>query len=276
MSAETELRKAVLNFVKNHHESSGKAPSIRAICSEVDGVSVRKFYKLFPGGIGEVCKKAGVPVPEQRIRATRKAVRGQEMKAKGVEDRSVPGFRIMLADSQSARIQGISHLEGGKDPGMIIDELLDRDTYLREEKGLSLDDVKAVFDYIDGAKERKWKVGWLIGIQTKLWNAGLMGMSSRDVENLAVFLEEMQKLSWEAGDIPELLNNPFIKDTLPQLLPEEGERLASLLREIGLKGLTAGQYLKHVDEVRQAIVLYKAYIDGRVSYEEFKKEVNFH
>ena len=63
MSAETELRKAVLNFVKNHHESDGKAPSIRAICREVAGVSVRKFYNLFPGGISEVCMKAGVPVP---------------------------------------------------------------------------------------------------------------------------------------------------------------------------------------------------------------------
>ncbi len=240
MSAETELRKVVLNFVKNHHESGGKAPSIRAICREVDGISVRKFYKLFPGGISEVCKKAGIPVPKQRITATRKAVRGQEKKAMAVKDRSESGSRIMLADSQSARIQGISHLEGGKDPGMIIDELLDRDTYLREEKGLSLDDVKAVFDYIDRAKERKWKVGWLIGIQTKLWNAGLMGMSSRDVENLAVFLEEMQKLGWEVGDIPELLNNPFIKDTLPQLSPEEGERLASLLREICLKARARG------------------------------------
>ena len=159
---------------------------------------------------------------------------------------------------------------------MIIDELLDRDTYLREEKGLSLDDVKAVFDYIDGAKERRWKVGWLIGIQTKLWNAGLMGMSSKDVENLTAFLEEMQKLGWDTGDIPEFLNNPFIKETLPQLSPKEGERLTSLLREIGLKGLTAGQYLKQVEEVRQTMSWHRAYKEGRVTYKQFKKMVNLH
>jgi len=58
--------------------------------------------------------------------------------------------------------------------------------------------------------------------------------------------------------------------------PEEGERLASLLREIGLKGLTAGQYLKQVDEVQQAIVLYQAYMEGRVTYEKFMKAVRFH
>jgi len=276
MSAETELRKVVLYFVKNQYELGGKAPSIRAICREVDGVSVRKFYKLFSGGLDEACMKAGIPTPSERIKATRKAVRGQKKKAMAVKDRSEPSSRIMLADSQSARIQGISHLEGGKDPWMIIDELLDRDTYLRKEKGLSLDDVKAVFDYIERAKKRRWKVGWLIGIQTKLWNAGLMGMSSRDVENLAVFLEEMQKLGWGAGDILDLLNNPFIKITLPQLSPEEGERLASLLREIGLKGLTAGQYLKQVDEVRQAMDLYQAYMEGRVTYEKFMKAVRFH
>ncbi|GAI15380.1 unnamed protein product, partial [marine sediment metagenome] len=273
MSAETELRKAILNFVKNHQESGGKAPSIRAICREVNGVSIRKFYKLFPEGLGEVCKKAGVPVPKQRIRATRKAVRGQEKKAMAIEDRSEPGSRIILADSQSARIQGISHLEGGKDPGMIIDELLDRDTYLREEKGLSLDDVKAVFDYIDRAKERKWKVGWLIGIQTKLWNAGLKSMSSEDVEGLAVFLENMKAWGWEAGDITRILNNPFIKDALPRLSYDDGVKMVEFIREAMTEGLTVSQYLNEMAKVSQNMKLYQEYFNKQITYDQLERTV---
>lgn len=273
MNAETELIKAVLNFIKNHHESDGKAPSIRAICREVDGVSVRKFYKLFPGGISEVCTKAGVPVPKQRIRATRKAVRGQEKKAMAIEDRSEPSSRIILTDSQSARIQGISHLEGGKDPGMIIDELLDRDTYLRKEKGLSLDDVKAVFDYIDRAKERRWKVGWLIGIQTKLWNAGLKSMSSEDVEGLAVFLENMKAWGWETGDITRILNNPFIKDALPRLSYDDGVKMVEFIREAMTEGLTVSQYLNEVAKVSQNMKLYQEYFNKQITYDQLERTV---
>lgn len=37
------------------------ALSLKLICREIKGLSRRKFYEAFKGGVGEACKLSGVP-----------------------------------------------------------------------------------------------------------------------------------------------------------------------------------------------------------------------
>jgi len=254
-------------------------PDVHAMCATIESAKeeMLRRYELVQEtltGIGDACRQAGIDVPQERIKATTKARRTRKKKPSVSRVASQEHLGIVLTESQIARLQGIAHLERGKNIGLVIDEILDRDTYLRREKGLSLDDTKAVFTYIDRAKKNKWPVNWLLRIHVKLWNSGVMSLSSQAVEELASFLKKMKAKGWEAGDTLGFLNYPFVKDTLPGLSPEEGEKLAFLLREVDLKDLTVSEYLKQIDEVRHAISWHQAYVDGRVTYEQFKKKVN--
>lgn len=273
----SEVKKSILGFVRSYNEVNGKPPSLKVISQGVEGVSKRRFYALFPGGMGEACRLAGIPVPKDRIKATKKARKSRESKTpRPAYTTRVSSPGIVLTESQVARLLGIAHLEGGKNIELVIDEILDRDTRLREEKKLTLDDTQVVFDYIDRAKERTWDLDLLLNIHTRLWNAGLMRMSSQAVEGLVGFLEKMKARGWDSGEIPDLLSNPFVKDIMPRLSSDEGVELVELLREIGLKGLTVGQYLKEVAEVRQAINLFQEYFNGRITAEKLMRMVQAH
>jgi hypothetical protein len=80
------------------------------------------FYVIFPDGLSEACRAAGVPVPE-RPRQTMKAL---EVRKKGreAEKEALRLTRLMLTEEQTRRILGISHIERGKDQRLITDEWL--------------------------------------------------------------------------------------------------------------------------------------------------------
>jgi hypothetical protein len=42
------------------------------------GVTRSNIYELFPGGLAEICRCAGVPTPKQRIKATQKALKARK------------------------------------------------------------------------------------------------------------------------------------------------------------------------------------------------------
>jgi len=269
----SETKRSILSFIKTYHETHGNAPSLRRIYESLENVSKRKFYDVFPDGIGDACRQAGIDIPQERIKATTKARRTQKKKPSVSRAASQEHLGIVLTESQIARLQGIAHLERGKNIGLVIDEILDRDTYLRREKGLTLDDTRAVFDYIDRAKERKWEVGWLLNIHTRLLNAGLMGMSSQAVEELASFLDNMKARDWDSGEISDLLSTSFVKDFMPRISYVECVKFVDSLREIWLKGVTVGQYLKEVAEFKQAIHVSQEYRNGRITAEQLMQAV---
>ena len=68
----------------------------------------------------------------ERMKRTEKATKSKSAKERFVEDEDAGSSLIRLTEEQSKRLWGISHLEGGKDPLIIIDELLDRDSKLRK------------------------------------------------------------------------------------------------------------------------------------------------
>ena len=69
-----DIQEAVLDFIKATYDSQGSIPSVRSTCDEVEGMSRRRFYEVFEGGLSEACRLAGVPEPKERIAATKRAL----------------------------------------------------------------------------------------------------------------------------------------------------------------------------------------------------------
>lgn len=139
---------------------------------------------------------------------------------------------------------------------------------------MTLDNTKEVFDYIKMAKERKWTLDSLIRIQTRLWNAGIMSMSPQTVEMLIGFLENMKDR--DPGELSDMLSSPFVKDTLPNLSSVECSKLIVSLREIWLKGITVGEYIKKLDKAEQNMNLLKGYHDKQITAEQVMRTVKEH
>lgn len=287
-----ESKRATLDFIKSHYDDKGEPPSVTLLCKEIEGLSRRKFYEFFKGGVGEACKLAGVPAPKARIASTNKALKERRKASEGADlrrrviaaDRHLgAGYnqgdlssKIVLSEEQVKRILGISHLEGGKEPRIILDELLERDTFLRENKDLSLDDTKAVFDYLGKAKERKWTIPMLLSLHVRLWNAGLNSMSSEDIERLLGFLVKMGAAGWDLNEISSLLSRSFVKDFMPSVTYDECVKFLDSLREIWLKGLTVSEYIKKLDKAEHNMGLLKGYRDKRITADQVIRTVQEH
>jgi hypothetical protein len=65
-----KFKDAVIEYFKKYHKQHKKVPPTGKIFKEF---SKAKFYHTFPKGVAEVCKLAGIPVPEARLKRTQKA-----------------------------------------------------------------------------------------------------------------------------------------------------------------------------------------------------------
>jgi hypothetical protein len=63
-----EIRGRVVSFAKEYYKNYNLAPPIAVICKEVGISSRKKLYQIFPTGEREICEKAGIPVPVERMR----------------------------------------------------------------------------------------------------------------------------------------------------------------------------------------------------------------
>lgn len=134
MDAESELKKRVLEFVRNAFRVENQVPTIRKIAEGIEGVDRSNIYDLFPQGIKQISKEAGVDIPRKRINVTAKASKAR--KSKG-ED---PFPDIILRDQLAQELWVISTYEGNK-PQELIEELIDQSKVLKTQFGLSNKDV---------------------------------------------------------------------------------------------------------------------------------------
>jgi hypothetical protein len=129
-----DTKEAIVSFARSCYKKHRKPPSIRLIARRHRGLGVTRsnIYKLFPGGLAEICRKAGVPTPKQRIKATQKALKAR--KAGSFED-------IKLLEEKVERLAQIVAFLGGRVGGEQLifedehwDELWERYENLRIEK----------------------------------------------------------------------------------------------------------------------------------------------
>ena len=154
-----------------------------------------ELYKAFPGGLAEICRGSGVPYPKDRAKAVEKAVKARSTKAE--KDQSKVASPITLTEEQSKRIYGIMQLEGGKDPSVIIDDLLDRDYGLRKSM-LTMQQTKRLVQLLDETYKRNWKPEEVADYVTTLYNCGIgLAIPPSEVKRISAFLEESKALGWQ-------------------------------------------------------------------------------
>jgi len=103
---------------------------------------------------------------------------------------------LTLTPEETRRIYGISQLEGGIEPSLVINRLLDLDTELRRKYRLSLPKTKRVSEFLDFATERGWKVGEVTDFLTGVWNSGLLKLDQVTIRNLISLAQGIDLRFW--------------------------------------------------------------------------------
>ena len=76
-----ELKRAIIEFTKKYYKRYKKGPSVRTILKKFKGERriQERFYHIF-GGIANACKQAEIPISEEQIKQTRKALKTRKKK----------------------------------------------------------------------------------------------------------------------------------------------------------------------------------------------------
>jgi hypothetical protein len=197
-----ELKQPIIKYIRGYYRQNGETPPLRKIIKrfEREKLNFSRFYEIFPGRMSEACGLAGVPIPTERIRRTDRATQASKMTEPTPHVQVCPS-RPMLSDEQTKRLLGISHLEGGKEPLIIIDELLDRDAKLRNTYKLSFKDTKMIADFLNLAIGKGWQVPWLLSVETYLWNSGFMDLDQQALKWLADLLKQVKHSGLKVEDL---------------------------------------------------------------------------
>ncbi|MGD1055043.1 MAG: hypothetical protein ABR867_03065 [Nitrososphaerales archaeon] len=188
------MREEVIAFAKQYHARHGKPPSVRTLeqSFRAQGLNRYSFYSEFPGGMGELCRLAGIPATgsiEQTVAAT-------ESRRAASRDTSRAAAGVNLTENQERRLLAICHLEGGKDPSLVLDEILYRDMKFRKLYKLSMPDTARVAGYLDEATKRGWSIHdspSILDCLTEAWNAGVIALEPALVTSLTELAREIQR-----------------------------------------------------------------------------------
>ncbi len=190
LQSDNELRKGIVESVRER----GNVPAVNSILVR-HNLNRTRFYRLFPGGVVELSKAAGVPVPKDRVEAVRKAVnkRGREHVS---EESSLP--RLTLNPNQAARVYGACQLEGGVEPSSMIDRLLDLDTTLREKR-VTLSYVLSGARFVEMAASYGYTPEAFLTCVTILWNQSIFLLSRPCLDGLISLLKTtVENGSWSS------------------------------------------------------------------------------
>ena len=142
--------------------------------------------------------------------------------------------RLMLSEEQTRRLYGLSHLEGGKDPLVVLDELLNYDCKMRRY-GLTLSRRKILSEALEVALQRGWKINAepdFVDAVTKAHNLGILSWPAETVRFLLEVFNWAKSKGW----------NPF-------------------------------DFADYVTRHYNELVYYMRYLKGEISFEEFKRRM---
>jgi hypothetical protein len=182
-------REVIINFIRDHHKETGEAPTLREI-TEGFNMSSKTFYKVF-SGISEACRASGVPVPEKRRDTTSEATKIIKRRSSRQGDQNASGSLVSLTQEQVGRLLGLSHLEGGKDPRVVLDEMLDRDTQLRSllEKPENLGQTVEALNALMRGGFKFEELGTALG---RLGRLGILNYPRETLEGLAEIVTSLR------------------------------------------------------------------------------------
>jgi hypothetical protein len=166
--------------------------------TEKFNISSKTFYKVF-SGISEACRASGVPMSEGRKNVTLEATRAVKRRGSRQGDQNASGSLVSLTQEQTGRLLGLSHLEGGKDPTVILDEMLDRDAQLRSllEKP---EDLGQTVEALNALLRAGFKFEELGTVLRRLWRLGILNYPRETLEGLAEIVTSLRLKGWNSGD----------------------------------------------------------------------------
>lgn len=97
------LKQNILDFVDRMVKEEGRPPSLAKIQKEL-GLSARKIYEAFPGGLTEICESLGVSVPEDRFKVVSKALKAKKEAKIGLNNLKAEIFRMLEDGEQPQKI----------------------------------------------------------------------------------------------------------------------------------------------------------------------------
>ena len=155
---------------------------------------IASLLKVSPKTISSVRKKIEAGIirigEDGKARYSKEAERGPEVKA---------SLRLTLTEEQTMRLLGISHLEGGKDPLVVVDELLNYDSKMRKY-GLTFSKMKVLSEALDEALRRGWKINAepdFVSAVTEAYNLGLLSRPPETLKFLLEVLNWAKRKGWE-------------------------------------------------------------------------------
>ena len=81
-----KFKDQVIQYFQKYYAKRKKVPSSRNLFKSFNKT---KFYEVFPQGLAQACKAAGIPVPEERLTQTRKARQTAKKKRLGETEKEV-------------------------------------------------------------------------------------------------------------------------------------------------------------------------------------------
>jgi hypothetical protein len=203
MDRNQELREKVLSYVKDFYESEERAPTIRMISENIEGITRSSFYKYF-NGIGELCEEAGIDIPNNRLKRTKKASSTRKRKSES------PFPDIILSDELARDLWVDSSLEK-RDPQDLIKEFLEQYRLLKTEYGLDSKTLGSFARFIKDCELVGLNKDQIMKSMSKFIGMGLQNFSPKNFNMLMYICNFMNEKELDMGQLLVLFTQ---KDTL--------------------------------------------------------------
>jgi hypothetical protein len=199
----TQIKKRVLDYVRESAQRRNVAPSIRDIILHFDQLrNARQLYRIFPGKLMEICEQAGVPVPEQRLDKMRHVRAGNANTDPKQHTGAPPPVTLTLTPVQYQRLLAIAHLEDNRDLSAVLDALLEVDGEMRRYD-LTIEQRRFLADALTNARRLGWNVGTrpdILDCVTRIQNFGLLAVPHHVLYEAVALTAALQQRGWTPVD----------------------------------------------------------------------------
>lgn len=243
-----EIRSRIVSFAKEYYRSHGVGPPIAVVCKEIGLSSRGKLYQIFPTGEREICEKAGIPVPFDRISRRVKKDPTIEEKTAGDEDSAPFGFQ--LTEKQIKRLYGLLHLEKRETITEIIDAWIELDAELRLKHGLeSTAEIARAVKMAKEIEEARVDLKELVGNYWLFKQAGVP-FTPNQLKTLASFLQELIDAGWSPSEIPNYVTALWLCN-VTKFTQEDMHSLLELFDSARKDGKSVSEFIKEVNAERE-------------------------
>lgn len=167
------IKEATLNFFKTYYAEHGKPPSVKLAWTEVKGLTRRNFYEIFKGGVAEACRLSGIPVPEDRIKATSKArnEREEAPRTSGKLDEEIQAEEAEAAlEVEKKRMTALERVRKADVERLELEAMVDPKKVVAYLRTLEPEIVDSFFEICEEA-ELTTRKGWseAVGVLGQTW-----------------------------------------------------------------------------------------------------------